>query len=66
MNISDRGILEEGMAADITVFDPDSYESRSSFMESRVPPVGVRHVLVNGKFAMRDGTITQTHNGKVI
>jgi N-acyl-D-amino-acid deacylase len=66
MNISDRGILAEGMAADITVFDPDSYESRSTFMESRVPPVGVRHVLVNGKFAMRDGAITQTHNGKVI
>ena len=66
MNITDRGILAEGMAADIAVFDPASYESRSSFMESRVPPVGVRHVLVNGKFALRDGCLTQTRNGKVI
>ena len=66
MNITDRGVLAEGMAADIAVFDPDSYESRSSFMESRVPPVGMRHVLVNGQFAMRDGTITQNRTGKVI
>ena len=66
MNISDRGILAEGMAADIAVFDPASYESRSTFMESRVPPVGVRHVLVNGQFALRDGSITQTRNGQVI
>ena len=66
MNITDRGILAEGMAADIAVFDPDAYESRSTFMESRVPPVGVRHVLVNGEFALRDGSITQNRNGKVI
>ena len=66
MNITDRGILAEGMAADIAVFDPNAYESRSTFMESRVPPVGVRHVLVNGEFALRDGSITQNRNGKVI
>ena len=66
MNIHDRGILAEGMAADIAVFDPDTYESRSTFMESRVHPAGMRHVLVNGQFALRDGTITQNRNGKVI
>ena len=66
MSITDRGVLAEGMAADIAVFDPASYESRSSFMESRVPPVGVRHVLVNGQFALRDGAITQNRAGKVI
>ena len=66
MNITDRGILAEGMAADIAVFDPNAYESRSTFMESRVPPVGVRHVLVNGEFALRDGVITKNRNGKVI
>jgi len=66
MSITDRGILAKGMAADIAVFDPHSYESRSTFMESRVPPVGVYHVLVNGKFALRDGVITQTLGGKVI
>ena len=66
MSITDRGILAEGMAADIAVFDPNSYESCSTFMESRIPPVGMRHVLVNGKFALRDGAITQERNGKVI
>ena len=66
MNISDRGVLAEGMAADVLVFDPESYESRSTFMESRVPPVGVHHVLVNGRFALRDGHLAQTRNGKVI
>ena len=66
MNIKDRGVLAEGMAADIAVFQPDTFESRSTFMESRVPPVGMRHVLVNGKFALRDGSLTQSRNGKVI
>lgn len=66
MNIKDRGVLAEGMAADIAVFQPDTFESRSTFMESRIPPVGMRHVLVNGKFAVRDGVITQNRNGKVI
>ena len=66
MNIKDRGVLAEGMAADIAVFQPDTFESRSTFMESRISPVGMRHVLVNGKFAVRDGVITQNRNGKVI
>lgn len=66
MNIKDRGVLAEGMAADIAVFQPETFESRSTFMESRIPPVGMRHVLVNGKFAVRDGVITQNRNGKVI
>lgn len=66
MNIKDRGVLAEGMAADIAVFQPDTFESRSTFMESRIPPVGMRHVLVNGEFAVRDGVITQNRNGKVI
>lgn len=66
MNIKDRGVLAEGMAADIAVFQPETFESRSTFMESRIPPVGMRHVLVNGKFALRDGSLTQSRNGKVI
>ena len=66
MNIKDRGVLAEGMAADIAVFQPETFGSRSTFMESRVPPVGMRYVLVNGKFAVRDGVITQNRNGKVI
>lgn len=66
MNIKDRGVLAEGMAADIAVFQPETFESCSTFMESRIPPVGMRHVLVNGKFAVRDGVITQNRNGKVI
>lgn len=66
MNICDRGILEAGKAADIAVFDPETYESRSTFMESRVPPAGMRYVLVNGRVALRDGVITQARSGKVI
>ena len=66
LKINNYALIKEGMAADIAVFAPETYESRSTFMESRVPPVGMRHVLVNGEFALRDGTITQTRNGKVI
>jgi len=66
LGIKDRGILAEGMAADIAVFDPATIGSRATFLESRVRPDGVHHVIVNGQVALRDGKSTGLHAGKVL
>ena len=66
LGIRDRGMLKEGMAADIAVFDPDTIASQSTFLESRAWPVGVVHVLVNGQFSIRDGKPTGENPGKVL
>ena len=66
LGIRDRGLLKEGMAADIAVFDPETIGSQSTFLESRAWPVGVKHVLVNGCFSIRDGKPTGENPGKVL
>ena len=66
VGLRDRGILKAGKVADITVFDPNHVKNNSTFMESRVRPQGIIHVLVGGKFALRDGATTSSRNGSVL
>ena len=53
------GGCERGLAADVTVFDRSAIESRCTIREPRAYAGGIVHVLVNGRFAMRDGAFVQ-------
>ena len=57
-NLPDRGYLREGYVADIAVLDPDRYRDHATFENSRELSTGAIHVLVNGRFAIRDETAT--------
>ena len=50
-----KGRLQEGMDADITVFDPGTVIDTATFEEDLSESEGVRHVLVNGTLVVRDG-----------
>jgi len=50
-----KGRLQPGGDADIVVFDPDTITDRASYRHSTRPSDGIRHVLVNGAFVVRDG-----------
>jgi N-acyl-D-aspartate/D-glutamate deacylase len=52
-----KGRLQAGCDADIVVFDPDAITDRASYDDSTRPSAGIRHVLVNGTFVVRDGDI---------
>ena len=58
LGLTDRGTLEVGKWADIAVFDPNTFASQSTFLSPNHPPVGMQHVLVNGKFSVRDDKLT--------
>jgi N-acyl-D-aspartate/D-glutamate deacylase len=52
-----KGRLQAGSDADIVVFDPATIGDRSSYADSTRPSAGIRHVLVNGAFVVRDAGI---------
>lgn len=49
LNLQDRGLVKVGAAADLVVFDPDQVSDRATLQNGRVPPAGIRWVLVNGQ-----------------
>ena len=66
LSIGDRGVLKEGMKADIVVFDPATIGDRATFETPHQLSVGVQHVLVNGVAVLRDGVHTGATPGQVV
>lgn len=62
----DRGFLAEGMAADVTVFDPRTIVDRATFAEPRQYAEGVRWVFVNGRLALDRGESTGARSGAAL
>lgn len=65
LGLQDRGLLREGFAADITVFDPETVADTATYQASKYP-VGVSHVLVNGQFVVKDGAHTGARPGRFL
>jgi N-acyl-D-aspartate/D-glutamate deacylase len=64
LGLDDRGRLAEGMAADITVFDPSTIADRSTWEDPHRFSEGVAHVLVNGEFVLKGGELTGETPGR--
>src|SRR5436190_4931554 len=65
-NLADRGRIAPGFAADLFVFDPATVGDRASYEEPLERPIGIRHVLVAGVFALRDGEPTHATPGRIL
>jgi dihydroorotase/N-acyl-D-amino-acid deacylase len=66
MRFTDRGVIKQGMWADVVVFDPDSIRDVATFEQPNQLSVGMRFVLVNGVPVIVDGKMTDALPGKVV
>jgi N-acyl-D-amino-acid deacylase len=62
----DRGLLREGMAADIVVFDPAKVQDKATYQEPHQYTEGFDFVLVNGVVMVDDGKLTESRGGRVL
>ena len=66
LGIPDRGLVRPGFYADLAVFDVARIRDKATYENPRQYSEGTVHVLVNGTFALRDGTATGTLPGRPI
>jgi len=62
--IKDRGLLCEGMWADIVIFDPDRVKCKATFAQPDQYPEGIEYVIVNGEIVIEKGQHTGALPGK--
>ena len=65
-SLRDRGLLREGMAADIVVFDPETVADRATFERPHQYPVGFRLVVVNGRVVLDGERVTDARPGAAL
>lgn len=66
LQIRDRGLVQEGLAADLVIFDADQVIDRATFEDPAQAPEGIRHVAVNGELVVEDYTLTGARPGRVL
>jgi len=52
--MQERGRMQEGMVADITMFDPKTVKDNATYAKGTLPSSGILHVIVNGTLVMKD------------
>ena len=66
IGIDDRGRIQEGMWADIVVFDFENLQSLPTYENPKQPCAGIDHVFVNGVLTAENGRHTGVRAGKRI
>ena len=66
MRLTDRGVLKQGMWADVVVFDPATIRDLATFEKPNQLSQGMNYVLVNGVPVIDQGKMTGALPGKVL
>jgi N-acyl-D-amino-acid deacylase len=66
LSLDHRGFLQEGMFADVVVFDPATIADRATFDKPHQYAVGMKHVFVNGVQVLKDGEHTGAKPGRAL
>ena len=66
MGLGDRGLIREGMRADVIVFDLDRLEDTATYVKPIAAPRGLDDVIVNGVAAIEAGKLTGARSGQIL
>jgi N-acyl-D-amino-acid deacylase len=66
LELDHRGFIQEGMFADIVVFDPATIADRATFDKPHQYAAGMKHVFVNGVQVLKDGEHTGAKPGRAL
>jgi len=66
LGLQDRGLVKEGMCADIVVFNPRKVRDTATFTDPHQYPDGVEYVIVNGTIVIEKGEHTGALPGIVL
>ena len=66
IGLADRGVLRDGMKADIVVFDPARVRDVSTFEMPHQYPDGIRTVIVNGEVVFDGQRMTEARPGRLV
>jgi len=66
MRLTDRGVLKQGMWADVVVFDPGTVRDMATFDDPNRLSEGMGYVLINGVPVIENGKMTGALPGKVL
>jgi len=66
LGLKDRGLIRQGMAADLFLFDAEKIIDRATFSDPHQFPLGVEYVLVNGAVVLDQGIHTGARTGIIL
>lgn len=66
LGLQNRGLIREGMQADLVLFDFDEIEDTPTYERPKQPCKGIRRVYVNGVLTARNGVHTGARNGCIL
>jgi dihydroorotase/N-acyl-D-amino-acid deacylase len=66
MRLGDRGVLKQGMWADVVIFDPENIRDLATYEQPNQLSKGMEYVLVNGVPVIAEGKMTGALPGKVL
>lgn len=64
--LKDRGLLKEGMAADVVIFDQAQVQDMATFQDPHQYSKGFQYIIVNGKMVVENGVHTGVRSGVVL
>ncbi|MFC7716643.1 hypothetical protein [Nonomuraea recticatena] len=64
--LGDRGLLRQGLAADVIVIDPATVADLATYAAPRTPATGISEVLVSGVRVLSDGALTGRTPGRAL
>jgi N-acyl-D-amino-acid deacylase len=66
MRLADRGVIRDGVAADLVIFDLNTIRDKATFFEPHQHSEGIDYVFVNGKLVVDAGKLTNALAGRIL